>query len=43
MGHVVFVISAFTESLISFERHTAASTRYALTVVESGDQMIEPA
>ena len=42
-AHVPFVINAFTVPLTSFERQIAASTRYALTVLESGDQPIEPA
>ena len=43
MVHVALVISAFTVPRISFERQIAGSTRYALTVLESGDQLIEPA
>lgn len=43
MLHLAFAISAFTVPLTSFERQTAASTRYALTALESGAQVIEPA
>jgi hypothetical protein len=42
-GHVPFEISAFTVPLTSFERQIAAPARYALTVLESADQVIEPA